>query len=98
LVLAIFIGVSLILNLICNQWNHLESNPSAHWMGAVGYYICYALFGLFGPAIFVLPLLLLFLSFYWKRYIDRRIATSKIVASLLFLIEPSRSMQTTPPS
>ncbi|MBQ2735210.1 MAG: hypothetical protein IJF33_05195, partial [Clostridia bacterium] len=68
LVLAVFIGISLILNLICNQWNHLENNPSAHWMGAVGYYICYALFGLFGPAVYVLPLLLLFLAFYWKRY------------------------------
>ena len=51
LVLTVFVGVSLILNLICNQNNVLQSNPSAHWMGIVGYYVCYALFGLFGPAI-----------------------------------------------
>ncbi|MBE6554047.1 MAG: hypothetical protein E7666_06880 [Ruminococcaceae bacterium] len=86
LLLAIFIGVSLILNLICNPGNRLEKTPSEHLMGIVGYYICYALFGTFGPAVFVLPLLLLNLAFFWKRYIDRRIAISKIVASAIFLL------------
>ncbi|MBQ7335913.1 MAG: DNA translocase FtsK 4TM domain-containing protein [Clostridia bacterium] len=83
--LAVFVGISLLLNLFCNPHNSL-SDPSAHWMGIVGYYICYALFGLFGPAAFVLPLLLLNLGLYWKRYIDHKLAISKIVASLLFLI------------
>ncbi|MBR2020791.1 MAG: DNA translocase FtsK 4TM domain-containing protein [Clostridia bacterium] len=86
LVLAIFIGVSLILNLLCNPGNVLKDNPSTHWMGTVGYYVCYVLFGLFGPAVFVLPMLMLLLAFFWKRYIDRRVAISKIVASLLFPI------------
>ena len=86
IILAIFVGVSLILNLICNQGNHLADNPSAHWMGVAGYYICYALFGLFGPAVYVLPLLLLNLGFFWKQYIDRRVTISKIVASVIFLL------------
>lgn len=85
LLLAVFIGVSLLLNLLCNRDNSLATNPSAHWMGLVGYYICYGLFSTFGPAVFVLPLLLLNLAFFWKQYIDRRVTVSKIAASLLFL-------------
>ena len=83
---AIFVGICLILNLFCNRENVLASNPSAHWMGTVGYWICYWLFGLFGPAVFVLPLLLVNLAFYWKRYVDSRIAISKIVVSAVFMI------------
>ena len=83
---AVFIGVSLFLNLACNPGNRLQEDPSAHWMGAIGYYLCYVLFGLLGPAVFVLPFLLLNLSFFWKKYIDNRIATFKILSSLLFLL------------
>ncbi len=85
LLFAIVIAVALLLNLICNPNNQLE-DPHEHMMSVVGYYICYALFGLFGPAVFVLPLLLFNLSFFWKRYIDRRIATPKILLSLVFLL------------
>jgi len=83
---AIFIGVALILNLICNQGNRLKDSPSEHLMGIVGYHLCGFLFGSFGPAVFVLPLLLLNLAFFWKRYIDSRVTISKIVASLVFLV------------
>ena len=85
-ILAVFIGVSLLLNLFCNQGNQLESDPSAHWMGIVGYYVCYALFGLFGPAVFVLPLLLCNLAIFWKKFIDHRVTISKILVSALFLL------------
>jgi hypothetical protein len=61
---ALFIGASLLLNLFCNQGNVLSENPSAHWMGLIGYYICNVLFGIFGPAVFTLPLLLLNLAIY----------------------------------
>ena len=84
--LAVFIGASLFLNLACNRGNHLQDNPSAHWMGVVGYYLCYACFGLFGPAAFVLPFLLLNLSFFWKKYVDSKLTISKILVSLLFMI------------
>ena len=86
ILLAIFIGVSLILNLICNRNNRLAEDPSEHLMGIVGYYLCNALFGTFGPAVFVLPLLLLNLAFFWKSYIDHRVTISKIVASAAFLV------------
>ncbi len=86
IVLGVFIGMCLLLNLFCNQGNQLSKDPSEHWMGVVGYYICFVLFGVFGPSIFVLPILLLNLAFFWKKYVDNRVLTSKIVSSLLFLI------------
>ncbi len=86
IVLAVMLGVALLLNLICNRENVLESTPELHPIGPVGYYVCYALFGVFGPAVFVLPLLLLNLAFFWRRYIDNRLALSKALVSALFLL------------
>ena len=83
--LALFVGVSLLLNIFCNWQNTLE-DPTQHWMGTVGYHICYGLFGLFGPAVFTLPALLVVLGIYWKRYIDNKLATGKIIASLTFIL------------
>ncbi len=86
IVVAVMLGVALLLNLICNRENVLEPTPELHPMGLAGYYACYALFGVFGPAVFVLPLLLLNLAFFWRRYIDHRLAVSKILVSSLFLL------------
>ncbi len=83
--LGIFVGLSLLLNIFCNWQNEL-TDPNDHWMGIVGYGICYGLFGCFGPAVFALPLLLINLGAFWKRYIDHKVTISKIVASLLFLL------------
>ena len=83
--LSIFAGISLILNIFCN-WRNELADPSQHWMGIVGYYICYGLFGLFGPAVFALPFLLLNLGIYWKRYIDHKLAIKKIIATVLFIM------------
>ena len=83
--LALFVGVSLILNIFCNWQNSLQ-DPTQHWMGIVGYHICYGLFGLFGPAVFTLPALLLVLGIFWKQYIDHKLAIGKIIASLMFII------------
>ncbi len=86
ILLALYIGLSLLLNLFCNIDNRLQSDPSQHWMGLVGYYICYGLFGMFGPAAFVLPFLMLNLAFFWKNYIDHKLVIPKILASLLFML------------
>ena len=83
--LALFVGVSLLLNIFCNWQNSLE-DPRQHWMGTVGYHICYGLFGLFGPAVFTLPALLIVLGVYWRRYIDNKIATAKVIASVIFIV------------
>lgn len=84
--LAAFLGVCLLFNLCCNFGNKLAENPAEHWMGSFGYWLCYALFGCFGPAVFVLPFLLVNLSAFWKKYIANRIAIPKILVSLAFLI------------
>ena len=83
--LAVFIGISLLLNLFCN-WKNALPSASDHWMGPLGYYICYGLFGLFGPAAFVLPLLMLNLAVFWKRYIDNKLLLPKAIASAVFLV------------
>ncbi len=83
--LALFVGLSLLFNLFCNGGNKLADDPGEHWMGYVGYYTCYALFGLFGPAAFALPLIFVNLAIYWRTYIDHRLAISKVVASVLGL-------------
>ena len=83
--LALFVGVSLLLNIFCNWQNSLK-DPTQHWMGTVGYHICYGLFGLFGPAVFTLPAILLLLGIFWKQYIDNKIATAKIIASITFIV------------
>ena len=85
-ILAIFSGLALLFNIFCNQNNALAATPSSHWMGTVGYWVCYWLFGIFGPAVFVLPLLLANLAGFWKKYIDNRLAISKIVASLVIIV------------
>ena len=85
-ILAVLIGIALLLNLFCNFGNQLKENPAEHWMGKLGYYICYGLFGMFGPAVFALPLILINLAIYWKKYIEHRITISKIVVSFLALI------------
>ena len=86
MVVAVLIGVSLLLNLFCNRGNILESTPQSHLMGMLGYHVCYAFFGLFGPAVFALPILLINLAFFWRRYIDNKLAISKIAVSVLFLL------------
>lgn len=86
--LALFVGVSLLLNIFCNWQNSLE-DPTQHWMGTVGYHICYGLFGAFGPAVFTLPALLLVMGIFWKQYIDNKIATAKIIASVIFIVSLS---------
>ena len=84
--LAIFLGCCLILNIFCNASNKCAANPSAHWMGSAGYYICYALFGAFGPAAFALPVLILNMAFFWKAYVDNRLLLEKTIASAVALI------------
>ena len=83
LLLAAFLLVCLTLNLFCNLDNQLADDPSAHWMGRIGYHICYGLFGMLGGAAFALPVLLLNLAFYWKKYVDNRLLTSKLISAVL---------------
>jgi len=84
--LAIFLGAVLFLNLFCNFDNRLESDPSSHWVGLVGYWISYGIFGVFGTAAFTIPLLLLNLAIFWKRFSENKVTAPKIILSVLFLL------------
>ena len=83
---AVFIAICLLLNLICNIDNQLSANPSEHIMGVFGYHLSTFLLGLFGPAVFVLPLLLVNLAIFWKKFVDNSMLISKILVSLAFLL------------
>ncbi len=87
--LAVFIAACLLINLFANGGvgvDNFANNPSAHPMGPVGYHLCRVLFGLFGPGVFVLPILLINMAFFWKSYIDHKLVLEKSICSLLLLI------------
>ena len=86
---AAFVAICLLINLFCNFNNKCAADPTEHWMGSVGYWICYALFGLFGAAVFILPLLLLNLAIYWKAYVDNKLLLEKILISVFLLFSMS---------
>lgn len=83
---GILLFLFLLLNLFCNFGNRLGGNPAAHWMGKGGYWICYTLFGLFGAAVFVLPVLVIGLALMWNRFRRAHNLAFKTVAALLFQI------------
>lgn len=85
-VFAVFLFVCMFLNLIFNRGNICADAPSTHPVGAVGYGICFAFFGLFGGAAFALPFLLTNLAVFWRRYVDRGILIEKSVTSFLFQV------------
>ena len=85
-ILALIIGLSLLLNLFCNFGNKLEATPTEHWMGTVGYHLCFTLFSLLGPAIFLLPFVLVYFGFFWKSFIDRKCMIIKLLAAAALIV------------
>lgn len=84
--IGILIAVCLLFNLFCNFGNKLSDNPSAHWMGKAGYGICYALFGMFGAAVFVTPVLVIGLSLLWNHFRRSYNLIFKAIAAVLFQV------------
>ncbi len=84
--LAAFLGICMILNLFCNLNNQCADNPSAHLLGSVGYWICYLLFGLFGGAAFLIPMLIVNMAIYWKDFLDNKLTLEKSLVSFLLLL------------
>ena len=79
-----------ILLLVCNVTNIFNlingGGPRDHALGFVGYYLCYAFFGTFGPAAYLIPLVLLNLAIFWKKYVEQGRLTTKIILSAITLI------------
>ena len=83
--LAAFLGVTLLLNLFCNFGNSC-TDPTEHLLGAVGYWLSYALHGLFGAAAFLIPAILLYLALFWKPLIDNKMILEKALVGMLALL------------
>lgn len=78
---ALFILICFILDVISG-----DCAPADHSMGYAGYWICRALFGLFGGAAFALPIICGAVAFSWRRYCRERLIPLQIVVSVLFLL------------
>ena len=84
---AFLLFVTLFLNLLCNFGNKLADDKSAHWMGVFGYWVSYGLLGMFGHAAILLPLLLVNMAFFWKRWVENQAHKWKLFFSfMLFLL------------
>ena len=83
-VLALFLLVCFIANAICNPGNELSGgSESEHTLGIVGFWICQVMFGLFGPAAYVIPIILACFVIFWKKYNDRGSVTLNAVIAVL---------------
>lgn len=78
---ALFISICFILDVISG-----DCAPADHLMGYAGYWICRALFGLFGGAAFALPVVCGAVAFSWRRYCREQLIPLQIVVSVLFLL------------
>ena len=81
--IALFLAVGFILNAIGDA-----DTPSEHLMGFIGFYMCQALFGCFGWAAYLIPLLMINLVIFWKRCYQEGVLLIKVllsVAMMLFL-------------
>ena len=56
-----------------------SNSAATHPVGAVGYGICFAFFGLLGGGGFLLPFLLGYLAVMWRRLLDRHKLVEKVV-------------------
>ena len=84
--LAVFLGVCMLLNLFCNGGNQFASDPGAHPMGSVGYWVCYLFFGLFGAGALLIPFIMVYMALYWKDFLDNKILAGKAIVSFLLIL------------
>ena len=80
-VIAIFLAVCFIADAFAG-----DVDPIDHPIGFVGYYLCYALFGLLSWAAYLIPAILAVLVIFWKRYFETGRATGKVILSAVLLL------------
>ncbi len=82
-VVALFLLACFVTNLFCNPGNKLAETPGEHWLGIIGYYVCFVFFGLFGPAAFVIPVIMALFVIFWKNYTRRSMVIVNSVVSVV---------------
>ncbi|MBQ7911767.1 MAG: DNA translocase FtsK 4TM domain-containing protein, partial [Clostridia bacterium] len=83
----IFAGLALIFSvfLVLNALGDAET-AADHPAGFVGFYFCQVLFGCFGWAAYLIPLLFVNLSVFWRRYCEENLVAVKVILSALLMI------------
>ena len=79
--LALIFTVFLVMNLFAGA-----DDPSTHPAGFVGYYFCRFIFGCFGWAACLIPLILFNLAIFWRRYCKESLVTVKVILASLLMI------------
>jgi len=88
-VVALFLLVCFISNAIANPGNELGNagREDEHPLGIVGFWICQVLFGAFGPAAYVIPLILACFVIFWRNYNKRDfVAINAVIAFLTAVV------------
>lgn len=83
----IFAGLTLIFSvfLVLNALGDAET-AADHPAGLVGFYFCQVLFGCFGWAAYLIPLLFVNLAVFWRRYCEENLVSVKVILSVLLMI------------
>ena len=83
----IFAGLALIFSvfLVLNTLEGADA-PSTHPAGFIGYYFCHILFGCFGWAAYLIPLIFVNLAIFWRRYCEEDLVALKVILSVLLMV------------
>ena len=79
--IVLFLGALFITDAISGV-----TTPEAHPMGVVGFYICQAFLGCLGFAAYLIPLLMIYLVIFWKRYYEDGVLIFKVVLSVVLML------------
>ncbi len=88
-VLALFFLICFISNAIANPQNVLwdEGREDEHPIGVFGFWVCQVMFGVFGPAAYLIPLIMACFVIFWKNYNKRDfVAINAIIAVLTAIV------------
>ena len=92
-VVALLLLICFVTNLFCNPGNSLN-DPTDHYLGRFGYYLCYGFFGLFGPAAFAIPVIMALFVIFWSNYNRRSYVVANTVIAVVASIVVSALIHT----
>ncbi len=94
-VVAIFLMFCFIANIFCNPQNSLEGGrENEHTLGVVGFWVCKVFFGVFGPASYVIPVIMFCFVIFWKNYNRRDFVLINAIIALITAISLSALIHT----
>ncbi|MCQ2428946.1 MAG: DNA translocase FtsK [Clostridia bacterium] len=79
--IGLFLAVCLVLDRIGKA-----DAPDQHLMGWIGFHLCRFLYGLFGGAAFLLPVVHFMMAFSWRRYCRERLVILQVILSAVFIV------------